>query len=274
MFWPSYHADFAFFSQSGERGREIGNIIALDSLLTILGPVVSGLVVALFGFPGLFALLCIVVILSNVPFFLAKEQFTPSDLSYTAAYRALVAKENRRYFFGYLGFGEELIVLTVWPIFVYLTFNNVFSTGFVAAVSTLITSLVLLYVGRASDLRNRKGILRIGSVFTVLSWLMRIVARGGAGVFLVDFFSRTSRNILMLPLLSGLYEYASKTAVVRTVIFFEMSLTVGKLFASGLMAVVFFFFPTGYGLAFFIAALFSLCYLFLSAKTHKPVVAA
>ena len=117
----------------------------------------------------------------------------------------------------------------MWPIFVYLTFNNVFSTGFVAAVSTLITSLVLLYVGRASDLRNRKGILRIGSVFTVLSWLMRIVARGGAGVFLVDFFSRTSRNILMLPLLSGLYEYASKTAVVRTVIFFEMSLTVGKL---------------------------------------------
>ena len=193
VFWPSYHADFAFFSQSGERGREIGNIIALDSLLTILGAGGQRPGGCAVGFPGLFALLCIVVILSNVPFFFAKEQFTPSDLSYTAAYRALLAKENRRYFFGYLGFGEELIVMTVWPIFVYLTFNNVFSTGFVAAVSTLITSLVLLYVGRASDLRDRKGILRIGSVFTILAWLMRIVARGGGACFWSTFFAHVQK---------------------------------------------------------------------------------
>ena len=53
-----------------------------------------------------------------------------------------------------------------------------------------------------------------------------------------------------------------------------MSLTVGKLLASGLMAAVFFFLPTGYGLAFFIAALFSLCYLSLSGKKHEPVAVA
>lgn len=274
VFWPSYHADFAMFSQAGERGRDISNIVALDSIMTILGPVVSGFVVAVFGFAGLFGLLCLVVILSNAPFFLTKEIFTPSDLHYTAAYKTLLAKENRPYLFGYMGFGEELIVLTVWPIFMYLTFNNFFSTGFVAAVSTLVTALVLLYVGRESDLKNRKSVLRLGSVFTVVASLLRVVARGGMSVFLVDFFSRTSKNILMLPLLSGLYEYANKTAVVRTIIFFEMSLTVGKLLASGVMALVFFFFPTAYGLSFFIAALFSLLYLSLSGKKHEPVAAA
>lgn len=274
VFWPGYHADFAFFGQSQERGREIGNLAILDSIMNVLGPVIGGLLVNFFGFPIFFAFMCIVIIVSNIPFLLTKEIFKPSDFSYRGAYETLFAKENRKYFFGYIGFGEELVALTIWPIFLFITFGNVVSTGLLVAFSTFITALVLLYVGRATDMKDRRYVLRIGALLNSFVWCMRLVVRSASPVAFVDILSRASKNIFILPMLSGLYEHARKTSVVQTVIFFEMSLTVGKLLTGSILAVLFFFMPDGWHAAFFVAFLFSLLFFVIAgnrAKSHPSV---
>ncbi|MBI2644849.1 MFS transporter [Candidatus Uhrbacteria bacterium] len=268
FFWPGYHADFAFFSQYGERGRDIGILTVFDSAAFIFGPLIGGIIVNFFGFPTLFIFMCVTILLSTLPLLLSREEFTPSQFQYREAYQSLIAKENRRYFVGYLGFGEELIVLTVWPIFIYVAVGNIVQAGGIVALSSLVTALVTLYAGRMADLKDRKSVLQAGTALYALGWMMRFFARGGASVFLVDFFSRTSKNILTVPLFSGLYDYATRHSIVRTVIFFEMSLTVGKILAAGLCVLVFYFFPGRWDFAFFLGGIFTALYFVLNGRRH------
>ncbi len=267
LFWPGYHADFAYFSNAQERGREIGVIAILDACAFILGPLVGGLIITVFGFPTLFAIMCLIILLSNIPLLTTKEHFNPSaPLSYLEPYGDLISPEKRRYLIGHIGFGEELIVLTVWPIFIFVTVNNFLSTGLAIAVSTLITSLVIVYVGHLTDCGKRPRVLHAGIIFLVLSWLFRLLVHGGGGVILVDFFSRTSKYVFSLPFFSGLYRHALKTHIVRTVVFFETSLTIGKLIASGLLAFLFAFFGPQWWIAFVLGGIFSLLYFALDHR--------
>ncbi len=268
FFWPGYHADLAFFSKAEERGRQVSVIALLDSLSYVVGPLAGGILIALFGFAGLFTVMCVIILLSNIPLMTTKERFKPSTLSYTETYTALIAKENRKYLVAYIGYGEELISLVIWPIFVYVTFTTFTSTGAAITFSTLITSLAILYVGRQTDTCDRKKVLRVSTLLLSLSWVLRTIARGASAVIFADFFSRTSRYLFALPFYSGLYRHATETSIVRTVIFFEMALTVGKMIVAGLLAVVFYYVPVSvsWNVAFITAAAFSLLYFSLSRQ--------
>ncbi len=269
LFWPGYHADFAYFSQTEERGREIGVIAVIDALAFILGPLIGGIIVGVFGFAALFTVMCFVILFSNIPIMTTREHFTPSTLSYIQPYKDLVDPAQRKYLIGHIGFGEELIVLTVWPIFIFVTMQNYVNTGIAIAVSMLITSFVILYVGKLTDCGKRPRVFHIGIIFVALSWLFRLLVRGASSVILVDFFSRTSKYVFSLPFFSGLYTHAIKTSIVRTVLFFEMSLTVGKIFSAGILAVLFYFFGPQWWIAFVLGGLFSMLYFALDGHRKK-----
>jgi MFS family permease len=269
FFWPGYHADFAFFSQAEERGREVSIIALLDSFSYVVGPIVGGVLIASFGFIGLFTVMCIMILLSNIPLMTTKERFKPSTIAYGETYGALMAKENRPYLLAYAGFGEELVGLTIWPIFIYVTFTTFTNTGAAITFSTLITSLAIIYCGKLTDFSDRKKVLRFSTLFLCLSWLLRLFARGASAVIFADFFSRTARYLFAMPFFSGLYKHATQTSIVRAVIFFEMSLTLGKMAAAALLALLFYYFPGQWNIAFLIAAAFSLLYVILSRRTHE-----
>jgi len=271
FFWPGYHADFAFFSKAEERGRQVSIIAVLDSLSYVAGPVVGGLLIASFGFAGLFTIMCVMILLSNIPLMTTKERFKPSTLSYVEPYIALLAKENRKYLTAYIGFGEELVSLTVWPIFIFVTFGTFTNTGAAITLSTLVTSLAILYVGKQSDIADRKKVLRTSSLLLSLSWIVRIFTRGAPAVLFADFFSRTTRYLFALPFYSGLYKHAHESSIVRTIIFFEMSLTIGKIITAAVLAVAFYYFPTSWNSAFGVAALFSLLYFLLSRHVNHEM---
>lgn len=272
FFWPGYHADFAYFGQSGERGREIGTVVVIESIMSVAGPLVGGVIVSLFGFPALFGFICVVIMLSNAPFFLSRETFTPSTLSYCESYRYLVSKQQRRYFWGYVGFGEELIIVTVWPIFLFVTFGTTLSTGLAVAFSTIITILIVLYVGRFTDRRDRKFVERAGAAFITLSWWMRLLARGAPSVIMLDVFSRISKQIFAIPMSAGLYEYAMRSSVVKNVIFFEMSLTVGKFFTALVLTGIFFAYGNQWRAAFLFGGFLSLLLFLIGIRRKEDII--
>ena len=269
FFWPGYHADFALFSQSEERGRQIGIVAIVESVMAVAGPLVGAFIAAQFGFAALFTLLCIVILLSNIPFFLMKEQFTPTPFLYREPYRYLCEKQNRAYFWGYAGLGEELIVVTLWPIFLYLTFGALLPTGLAVALSTLITIVVVLYIGKSTDSKDQKLIIRIGALFITLSWFLRLLARGVPSVMVLDFFSRISKNIFAIPMVAGLYEYASHTSLIKNMIFFEMSLTVGKFCTALFLAAILYVFGPVWQVVFIVGGLLSLLFFLLGKKWHN-----
>ena len=267
FYWPAYHAGFAKFSDSGEEGREIGTVNGVTALVYIVGPALAGFIVLDWGYGALFLMASIIFLLSNVPTLITKEIFEAKSFSYTQAYKELFAKENRRSFFAYLGFAEEFVVMILWPIFISLIVVNVFDLGLLVAGATLITVLITLYLGRLSDSKSKHLLLTLGSSFYSLAWFIRLFIVNQLGVFFVDTMSRLSKNMVMVPLTTITYERAKdKHSVMSGVIFFEMSLVIGKVLAMLIILALLFFIGDEIfvmKLAFVLAGVMSLLYMSL-----------
>ena len=231
LYWPAYHANFAKFSDNREEGREISFLSVLTSGLYVIGPIIGGFIIYMWGFSVLFIIVSILLLISNIPMLLTKERFQHKQVDYEYSFKRMFAKKNRKQFLAYMGFGEEILVVVVWPIFISIFINSYLSIGWLVGVATLITAIVTLFIGRLSDRMNKREILKLGVSFYSLSWVFRLLVIGPWGIFFTDTLSRASKNVVNIPLQAITYENAKNHTVMNTVLMFEMSLAVGKFVA-------------------------------------------
>jgi MFS family permease len=270
FYWPGFHADFARFGKNNERGREISNIMVITSILYIIGPFLGGLLISVWGFKLLFTVATILILASNLPLLSTPEKFKPTPFAYKDSFKRLFAKENRRNFFGFMGYGEELLSMVMWPIFIFIVVKDFLSVGSLVALATLTTTIVLLFVGKMVDVghSHRRSILRMGTIFRSGSWLLRLLVNGTLGVFLVDSLGRTSKNVIVVPMMAMTYERAGDTSVMKTVIFFEQALIIGKISAILLSIIALWIIPNSFALLFIIGALMTLLF---SLIKYEPI---
>lgn len=259
LYWPAYHSNFARFSADGEQGRQISTMTALLSITQIAGPMLGGLIISWYGFSALFIIVSILVVVSNVPMLITREKFIPAKFSYIDAYRRLFSKENRRKCIAYTGYGEELISDVVWPIFVFIVVKDFLGLGLLAATSVLVTTIVVVYIGRATDTSERST-LKYGLVVYVLAWLWRLIARSAPTVLLVDVMARISKQAITIPITALTYEHAQDTSVMKTIMLFEMALATGKALATIVCLLILSAFDPGWNMIFIAGALFATLY--------------
>lgn len=260
-YWPGYHADFARFGEDHQTGRDISVLMLFVTGAAVLGPAVGGFIVSAFGFPALFVFVSVLILLSNVPLLLTPEVFTPRPFLYMDSLRRLVKKENRRQLFAFMGFGEEFIVLALWPLFLLSVAGETFGVGAIVSLSTLATVLATVVVGKLTDSKARRTVLRLGVLYTALSWLMRAVVAGPVGVFFSDALYRSSRAAVGIPLMATTYDHARKYSVTKTAVFLEGAVVLGKIAAAVVSLAVVTFFPEySWTILFIVAALFTVLY--------------
>lgn len=267
LYWPAYHADFVHFSQSKQRGREVGGIETLSTITFVVGPFIGGAILEWSSFEVLFIVASGLFLLSSIPLFRIKEVHDKVDFSYQDVFKVMLDKKHRRNFLGYLGFGEELIVLTIWPIFIYTVVKDYLEIGSLVAVATLITGFVVLYLGRAADKYKKTNMLKIGTIIYCFSWLIRGLAKNIWQVFSFDAVSRFTKELLFIPLEAITYGQAKKFGILAYVVFFEQSLAVAKTLAALLILLILNFFVSPWVPIFILVGLFSLCYMFITDKS-------
>lgn len=260
LYWPSFHADMARFGSISERGRQLGRIELILSTVAIAAPAFGGLIISLFGFKVLFTIIAVLILLSNVPLLLTPEKFTPVPFFYRDAWKDLWAKKNRRAVIGRMGHGEQFLTGVVWPVFIFAIIPQFRDLGAVVSVTIFLTSLVMIVVGRLTDTEDRHKLIRLGTVFTFLAHPMRLIVNSVAGVLVADTFYSISRSILGIPYAASIYDKAKNGSVMRTLMYHEMALALGKALASFIAIILMVFFPPGWSAIFITGALFTLLY--------------
>ena len=265
FYWPGYHSEFARYGEAREEAREVSSREVIDMVGSVLGPFFGGLILYFSNFSTLFIIVCLLVLISNLPLLMTPEVFTPGKFFYFDAYRRLFDRENRRLVFSFLGYGEEFIVLVLWPIYMYAFVGSFLSLGSLVAVTTLLTATIILYVGRLTDHTNKRNVLKSGSILYALIWGIRPYIASLTGIFLVDALSRLSKKILAIPQMAIVYERGRQSHhIMRNSVMFEMSLVMGKILAMFAIIIVFYFWPlNAWSLIFVVAAFFTLLYLLL-----------
>lgn len=272
FYWPAYHADFARFSDQEEEGRELSSISVINSFVFIIGPALAGFIIASWGYGALFTVASILFLVSNIPTLLTTEEFSPQSFSYFDSYKSLFSRKNLKSLIAYFGFGEEFVVLVVWPVFISLIIKDFFQLGVVVALATLVTTLITFSVGKLTDHKNKRAVLSLGSAVYSLSWFMRLLVVNATGIFFVDSLSRLGKDSLSIPMMAITYERAKDVKedqhhhVMSSVVFFEMSLVIGKLIAIALIFFALFFVGSellAFKFTFILAGVMTLLYMLL-----------
>lgn len=260
FYWPGFHSLMARYADKGQVGREFGMVYSLISLTFIAGPFLAGFLSQHFGFTVTFIVTAIIYAFSVLPLFKAKEVFVPKAYYYRETWN--LYKTFPKKFLGYLGFGEELLVLNIWPIFIYIVVKDFEKAGSLATISSLFAAILALIVGKVADQYSKRVLIRLGAFFTAIVWLARSIATNFWNTFFVDTLSRTSKEMAFIPISTVTYIRAEATHVVPYAVFFEQSLSVGKFLACFIGMAVFAL--TGSFMALFVlGALFSLLYMFI-----------
>lgn len=261
FYWPAYHADFGNFSFKNDRGSEVGGVVALDQIIFIIGPLIGGTIIKFFGFPVLFGVAVLLILLSNVPIFMTTEKVKKVNVGFAEQFTFFADKKRRNQLWAYLGFGEEVIAMFIWPIFIYIAVSDFVEIGSIIAVATLVTSLIALVVGKLFDRGKRNQIIISSTILYIITWPLRLLTRSGGSIFVLDSMQRIFKNTLYVPILADMYSHAGKNKfLLQSGVFYEQALSLGKVIAL-LVVMAATLFVDGFIAAFVVGGLMSLLYL-------------
>jgi MFS family permease len=260
FYWPGFHSVMARYAQTNQMGKAFGTSYAIISLANIAGPMAGGLVAQRFGLPGGFLMAAIVYCCSIFPLLMAQEIFVPKVYRFRDTWE--LYKTYPKKFLGYMGFGEELLFLTVWPIFIYTVVKDYRDVGVLVTAASFVAAALALVIGKISDQYTKRILIRIGAFFTALIWLARFVATTALNTFGIDSLARTAKETYFIPLSTLVYLRAEATHVVPYAVFFEQSLAVGKL-ATCLLGMLLFYLTGSFMVLFILGGLLSLLYMYI-----------
>ena len=270
LYWPAFHSNVTRFAADQQRGREFSVLYAVANLVAIIGPFIGGLLSQNLGVRMAFVFASAVYACSFMPLFAKKEVFVPKPYEYKDTlelYKTLPKKS-----LGYMGFGEEMILLNIWPIFIFVVVAGYEKVGALVTIATLVATGLSLYIGKITDSSSKLSLLKIGTLFYAMIWLFRLLALSPYTVFAADSLSRTGKDMNFIPLSTLTYERAEQShKTVAYAVFFEQSLSIGKLSSALLGALLFwlatsvlgFSLTVGFMVLFVQAALYSLLYMFI-----------
>lgn len=233
LFWVPFHVDLAKFTVKCERGRKISTISALQMLIEVVMPIVSGYILATYGFGVAFILAIIVYAISSFPFALLPETYEKFTWSLADTYRKFFAAENRKLVLANFAYGmENGVGGIIWPIFIWqILRGNFLQVGAISSAIVFITMLFQLTVGRYADVLNKRTMLHFGTFLYALGWLAKIFVLTAFQVFIVGIYHNftsilkdTPFTVLNYDLLADCGHYIDEYTVLK-----EMAIQLGKV---------------------------------------------
>lgn len=259
FYWPSFHGVVAKFANGGQVGREFSALTAIIQVATVLGPLVGGFIAGRTGGGNLLLVSGIIYSLMIIPLIMHKERGERRPYRFGDTLK-LYVKQSRKAI-AYMGFGEELIAMTAWPVFIFLVAKSFEEMGVVVTIASGVAVIVSLWVGRLLDGGRKLDTLKKGVLLQVLVWLVRPVFPGAGGILLSATSGRVVRNAVFIPICTLTYERAEASDILPYVVFFEQSLAIGKFLTALIAALLFVATGGSFAVLFILAAVLTLLYL-------------
>jgi len=269
LFWPATHSNLAHYGDQQKRGHQYGLFSGVIRATRIVGPLLGGLVLYFFSFKVLFVVAATISFLAIFPMFSTKEEFASGFFPYKKCFlriRDAYRPYKRKFFLSFLGFGEEIVSIMLWPLFIFLVVRNYASLGGIVSISSLFALFFSLYIGKMVDKRDKRGkktILSFGTALYALLWPIRAFLTTVWGVFGANVISANLTQVVYNPLVAFAYQKGDERGHLKYIIFLMMGIAAGKALMCFLLLLLILVFGLNWYLIFGVAGLWTLLYLFL-----------
>ncbi|OGF34620.1 hypothetical protein A2223_00520 [Candidatus Falkowbacteria bacterium RIFOXYA2_FULL_35_8] len=261
FFWVQYHTDFAKFSNKSVRGRQISLFSSVASLVAVLIPFISGLMLENYGFGILFISALIIYLASALPLFMIPEVKEEYSFGYLESFKQLFSAKNKRMLWSYSADGAQgFIGMVLWPLFIWLVLDeNYAAVGLVSSIIILVSIIVRLIVGEYSDKLSKKKILKLGTALYAIGWIFKIFVFTGFQIFIASTYHNFAEIVMRTPYDALMYDKAADSGkmVDEYNTMREIALNFGRILII-LLIIAGFYFTGDLTLSFILAAVTSL----------------
>lgn len=261
LYWVPVHSGIAKFVDRNNRGRTLSLFSSIGSFLSIVLPILAGFIIAQYGFGALFIIAIVIYFFALIPMI----SMAPINEFYTFGYIQtwiiLLHKRDRRMLITYMSDGAiDFINKMIWPIFIWqLLAGNYQVVGLVSSAIVLVTIFIRLIMGNFTDKFDKKKLLRYGTIFYSVGWLLKIFVQTATQIFIVSSYHSFSQVVMRTPFDTLMYEKAADAGhyIDEYTVLREMSLNIGRVLMAIFLLIAFNFFG-GLEISFALAAIAAL----------------
>lgn len=262
-----YHLNYIVHSDRKKRGKEVSFLAAITIVVHILAPLIGGFVAFYAGFPALYIIGSVLLVVGTFPLFLSKDGYEQLKFTRKDLWKAIFSKKEKGTLVSFSGYAVESVIgRTIWPIFLITILATVSKTGIIITLSMVVSLLVFYFVGKITDKYNKIKLLKFGTFLYFFAWVGRVFADSTLKIFVVDSYKNIAEKVLHIPWSAKSYDLAVKRGYFRFLIGREIIFNLSRIVVMPLLILLFYFNVYPYVISFLIAALFSIGYVFLNDK--------
>lgn len=234
FYWSPFHVDFAQLTAKKSRGQQISRFYALHQIISFVSPIISGYIIAFYGFSSVFLFATLLQILSLIPLWYLPNKFVKYEFGYFETFRKLFHRKYRLMTFAMAANGaENLVGVIVWPIFLFTIFDGKYlDLGVFASVVIIISIMLELFIGKQTDSKSKNKLIRFGTEIYSLGWVAKAFVTTVLGVFAAATFHSFGSILLRTPLAAVIYEQAADSGhyIDEYTVLRELGLNIGRIF--------------------------------------------
>lgn len=270
LYWVPYHVDFAKFSGKNNKGKTVGFIQSIFSLIGVIAPLIAGWIIVKFGYDALFVAGIVIYLASMIPYITIPRTKEKFSWGYFETWRKLFKKKHVGTTLAFMADGAESVAgVIIWPIFIFIILDGDFmKVGSVSSAVVLITMIMQLLMGKYADKKPKKSLLKIGTVLYALIWIGKTFILTFFHIFLADMFHKFSKIFLRIPFDAATYEIAADQGhyVDEFTVLHEMAIAMGRTLMYSSIIILVTFVPLKW--VFILAAMASLTFNMIYFKDN------
>ncbi|MBU1868177.1 hypothetical protein KJ608_01800, partial [Patescibacteria group bacterium] len=144
----------------------------------------------------------------------------------------------------YFGNGAEALVYTIfWPILLFIVLESFIKVGAITSISILISSLVVLWVGKTIDKHGRTLLHSVGVTLNTLFYLPRLFSSSQFLLYSLDIVDRVNGVLYSLPFITNTYEKAVRLGDSDFIIYREIAIHIAIAVTAALLLILLPFLP-------------------------------
>src|SRR3989304_3712704 len=260
-FWVTYHSVFLASGKDGEFGRKIAWMGVFVSVVSALAPFFGGLVVATFGFPVLYGLGMLLILLSSIPILLVGDYLGFRFVGAKQILAETFSRPWRPVLTGFLGIRLENVIAALF--WVVKSFTNL---GAVTSVFAVVEVALMVVAGRVVDSLGSRRVFKAGALFLAPFWFLVGFFPGILALAVLNAYRGLVAPFYGIGAGSLFYKLAEKDHFL-SVIKREVSIHLSILVSVFICALLWFFFPANCPVLLIPAAL--ACFLAITFTRAK-----
>lgn len=194
FFWNSYYTLMSVQVTKRKMGSNMGVVQFLINVVAMISPIVGGMIVVWFGYPVLFLVGLVCMLVGMVIAALLKPTRVVDTVSWQEFFAWMHEAGYRKLAISYAGRYVNDSVLVVWPLYVFFLLGTIDRVGFLYGLSLFASMMVTYFAGGFLDkYRTKKPFFLSGGLLSLV-WVIKTQLVGFWGIAVVDVFERLTSN--------------------------------------------------------------------------------